>query len=214
MTTDKSQDLTLDKQIWRPSPDRDPRPKVTMWLCCLAIIALAAAGCGGSSGSKNASDEAPATAGGTKAGASAKGSVKLPAKGCGLLSDLAVTALLGGSPTSSSELRPPGVSPRGSVIGCIWRGAGGRQAGITLHQGPGSARDFAENTSGPAFQPVPGLGDKAMLQVTAGQEEGGIWVLKGDVGILVFGPLSGSTDGYAATLKQAAATILTHLGPA
>jgi hypothetical protein len=145
MTTYKSQDMTLDKQIWRPPPDRDPGPKVTMWLCCLAMIALAAAGCGGSSGSKNASDEAPATAGATKAGAPAKVSVKLPAKGCGLLSDVAVTALLGGSPTSSSELRPPGVSPPGSVIGCIWRGAGGRQAGITLHQGSTSARDFAEN---------------------------------------------------------------------
>jgi len=99
------------------------------------------------------------------------------------------------------------------VVGCIWRGAGGRQAGIILHQGSGSARDFADNTSGPAFQPVPGLGDKAMLQVAAGQEEGGIWVLKGDVDILVFGTLSGSADGYAATLRQAAATILTHLGP-
>jgi hypothetical protein len=213
MTTYTSQDTTLDKQIWRPPPDRDPGPKITMWLCCLAMIALAAAGCGGSSRFKNASEEAPATAGVTKAEASAKGSVKLPAQGCGLLSDVAVTALLGGSPASSSELRPPGVSPPGSVIGCIWRGAGGRQAGITLHQGSGSARDFAENTSGPAFQSVPGLGDKAMLQVTAGQEEGGIWVLKGDVEILVFGPLSGSADGYAATLKQAAATILTHLGP-
>ena len=184
-----------------------------MWLGSLAIIVLAAAGCGGSSGSKNASDEAPATAGGTKAAAFAKGSVKLPAKGCGLLSDLAVTALLGGSPASSSELRPPGVSPPDSVIGCIWRGAGGRQAGITLHQGSGSARDFADNTSGPGFRPVPGLGDKAMLQVAAGQEEGSIWVLKGDIDILVFGALSGSADGYAATLRQAAATTLTRLGP-
>jgi hypothetical protein len=99
------------------------------------------------------------------------------------------------------------------VVGCIWRGAGGRQAGIILHQGSGSARDFADNTSGPSFQPVPGLGDKAMLQVVAGQEEGGIEVLKGDVDILVFGTLSGSADGYAATLRQAAAMILTHLGP-
>ena len=88
-----------------------------------------------------------------------------------------------------------------------------RQAGITLHQGSGTARDFAENTSGPGFQPVPGLGDKAMLQVAAGQEEGSIWVLKGDVDILVFGSLSGSADADAATLRQAAATILTHLGP-
>jgi hypothetical protein len=205
--------MRLDKQIWGLPPDREPGPKVTMWLCCLAIIALAAAGCGRSSGSKNAADEAPATAGGAKAAASAQGGVKLPANGCGLLNDVAVTALLGGSPASSSELRPAGVSPPGSVIGCIWRGAGVRQAGITLHQSSGSARDFADNTSGPSFQPVPGLGDKAMLQVTAGQEEGGIWVLKGDVEILVFGPLSGSADGYAATLKQVAATILTHLGP-
>jgi hypothetical protein len=213
MTTHKGQDTRLDKQIWRPPPDRDAGPKVTMWLGCLAIIALAAAGCGGSSGSKNASDEVPATAGGARAGASAQGSVKLPATGCGLLSDAVVTALLGGSPASSRELRPPGVSPPDSVIGCTWRAAGGRQAGITLHQGSGSARNFAENTSGPAFQPVPGLGDKAMLQVTAGQEEGGIWVLKGNVEILVFGPPSGSADGYAATLRQAAAMILTHLGP-
>jgi len=167
-----------------------------MRLCSLAIIALVAAGCGGSSGSSGS-----------------KGSVKLPAKGCGLLSDAAVTALLGGSPVSSSEVRPPGVSPPGSVVGCIWRGAGVRQAGITLHQGSGTARDFAENTSGPGFQPVPGLGDKAMLQVAAGQEEGSIWVLKGDVDILVFGSLSGSADADAATLRQAAATILTHLGP-
>jgi hypothetical protein len=203
--------MTLNKQIWRPPPDRDPCPKVTMRLCWLAIIALAAAGCGGSSGSKTASGGVPA--GGAKAGASAKGSVKLPAKGCGLLSDVVVTALLGGSPTSSSELRPPGVSPPGSVVGCIWRGAGGSQAGIILHQGSGSARDFADNTSGPAFQPVPGLGDKAMLHVAAGQEEGSIELLKGDVDILVFGTLSGSADGYAATLRQAAATILTHLGP-
>jgi hypothetical protein len=166
---------------------------MTMRLCWLAIIALVAAGCGASSGSK--------------------GSVKLPAKGCGLLSDAVVTALLGGAPVSSSELRPPGVSPPDSVVGCIWRGAGVRQAGITLHQGPGSARDFAENTSGPGFQPVPGLGDKAMIQVAAGQEEGGIWVLKGDVEILVFGTLSGSVDADAATLRQAAATILTRLGP-
>jgi hypothetical protein len=164
-----------------------------MRLCWLAIIALVAAGCGGSSGPK--------------------GSVKLPAKGCGLLSDVEVTALLGGSPASSSELRPPGVSPPGSVVGCIWTGAGGRQAGITLHQGSSAARDFADNTSGPASQPVPGLGDKAMLQVVAGQEEGSISVLKGDVEILVFGTLHGSADDYAATLRQAAATILTHLGP-
>jgi hypothetical protein len=164
-----------------------------MRLCSLAIIALVAAGCGGPSGSK--------------------GSVKLPAKGCGLLSDVEVTALLGRSPASSGELRPPGVSPPGSVVGCIWTGAGGRQAGITLHQGPGAARDFADNTSGPASQPVPGLGDKAMLQVVAGQEEGSISVLKGDEEILVFGTLHGSADGYAATLRQAAATILTHLGP-
>ncbi len=88
-----------------------------------------------------------------------------------------------------------------------------RQAGITLHQGPTSAHNFAENTSGPGFQPVPGLGDKAMLQVAAGQEEGGIWILKGDIEILVFGTLSGSADADAATLRQAAATILTHLGP-
>jgi hypothetical protein len=52
-----------------------------------------------------------------------------------------------------------------------------------------------------------------MIQVAAGQEEGGIWVLKGDVEILVFGTLSGSVDADAATLRQAAATILTHLGP-
>jgi hypothetical protein len=182
------------------------------WLRWLAIIALVAAGCGGSGGSKTASGGAPTAAGGAKAGASAKGSVKLPAKGCGLLSDAIVTALLGGSPTSSTELRPPGTSP-GSVVGCTWRGAGGRQAGITLHQGSGSARDFADNTSGAAFRPVPGLADKAMLHVAAGQEEGSIWVLKGDVDILVFGTLSGSADGYAATLKQAAAAILTHLGP-
>jgi hypothetical protein len=51
-----------------------------------------------------------------------------------------------------------------------------------------------------------------MIQVAAGQEEGGIWVLKGDVEILVFGPMSGSADGYAATLRQAAAMMLTHLG--
>jgi hypothetical protein len=205
--------MTLGKQIWRPPPDRGHCSKVTMRLCWLAIIALAAAGCGVPSGSENTSDGAPAAAGAAKAGASDKGSVKLPAKGCGLLSDAAVTALLGGSPVSTSELRPPGVSPPGSVAGCIWRGAGVRQAGITLHQGPGSARDFAENTSGPGFQPVPGLGDKAMLQLAAGQEEGGIWVLKGDVEILVFGTLSGSADADAATLRQAAATILTHLGP-
>lgn len=161
-------------------------------LCLLAIIALAAAGCGGSS---------------------AKGSVKLPAKGCGLLSDDVVTALLGGPPTSTSELRPPGVTPPGSVVGCVWTRAGGHQAGITLHQGPSAASDFADNTSGPFSQPVPGLGDKAMIQVVAGQEEGSISVLKGDVEILVFGTLSGSADGYADTLKQAAAAILTHLGP-
>jgi len=183
------------------------------WLAIIAIIALAAAGCGGSGGSGTAPGGAPATAGGAEAGASAQGSVKLPAKGCGLLSDATVTALLGGSPSSSSELRPAGVSPPGSVAGCIWRGAGGRQAGITLHQSPGSARDFADNTSGPGFRPVPGLGDKAMLQVAAGQEEGSIWVLKGDIAILVFGTLSGPADGYAATLRQAAATTLTHLGP-
>ena len=58
---------------------------------------------------------------------------------------------------------------------------------------------------------MPGLGDKAMLQVAAGQEEGGIEVLKGDVDILVFGTLSGSADGYAATLRQAAAMVATHL---
>jgi len=84
---------------------------------------------------------------------------------------------------------------------------------VYLHQGSGSARDFADNTSGPGFRPVPGLGDKAMLQVAAGQEEGSIWVLKGDIDILVFGALSGSADGYAATLRQAAATTLTRLGP-
>jgi len=182
------------------------------WLRWLAIIALVAAGCGGSGGPKTASGGAPATADGATAGASVNGSVKLPATGCGLLSDVVVTALLGGSPTSSSELRPPGASP-GSVVGCTWRGAGVRQAGVIVHQGPGSARDFADNTSDPTFQPVPGLGDKAMLHVAAGGEEGSIWVLKGDVDILVFGTLSGSADGYAATLKQAAAAILTHLGP-
>ncbi len=171
MTTFKSPDITLGKQIWRPPPGRGRCSKVTMRLCWLAIIALAAAGCGVPSGSENTPDRAPAAAGGAKPGASDKGSVKLPAKGCGLLSDAVATALLGGSLISTSEFRPPRVSPPGSVVGCIWRGAGVRQAGVTLHQGPTSAHNFAENTSGPGFQPVPGLGDKAMLQVAAGQEE-------------------------------------------
>jgi hypothetical protein len=212
MTTYKRPDMALNRQKWRP-PDHVPGRQVTMRLCWLAIIALVAAGCGGSSGSEAAPGGAQATAGGAEAGASAKGSVKLPAQGCELLNDAAAVALLGGSPSSSGELRPAGVSPPGSVVGCIWRRAGGRQAGITLHQGPESARDFADNTSGPGFRSVPGLGDKAMLQVAAGQEEGGIWVLKGDIDILVFGTLTGSADGYAATLRQAAATTLTHLGP-
>jgi hypothetical protein len=205
--------MALSKQIRCTPPDHGRCRKVTMRLGWLAIIALVAAGCGRSSGFEPAPGGTPATAGGAAAGASAKGSVKLPAKGCGLLSGATVTALLGGSSPSSSELRPAGVSPPGSVVGCVWRGAGGRQAGIILHQSPGSARDFADNTSGPGFRPVPGLGDKAMLQVTAGQEEGGIWVLKGDIDILIFGTLSGPADGYAATLRQAAATTLTHLGP-
>lgn len=203
MATYESPDMTLSKRIRCTPPDHGLSRKVTMRFGWLAIIALLAAGCGGSSGFESAPGGTPA----------ANGSVKLPAKGCGLLSGATVTALLGGSSSSSSELRPAGVSPPGSVVGCIWRGAGGRQAGITLHQGSGSAQDFADNTSGPGFRPVPGLGDKAMLQVTAGQEEGGIWVLKGDIDILVFGTLSGSADGYAATLRQAAATTLTRLGP-
>ena len=206
MTSYESPDMALSKQVRCTPPDPGLCRKVMMRFGWLAIIALVAAGCGGSSGF----EPAP---GGTPAG---KGSVKLPAKGCGLLSDATVTALLGGSSSSSSELRPAGISPPGSVVGCIWRGAGGRQAGITLHQGPESARDFADNTSGPGFRSVPGLGDKAMLQVAAGQtsqEEGSIWVLKGDIAILVFGTLSGSADGYAAVLRQTAAAILPHLGP-
>ena len=203
MTTYESPDMTLSKRIRCTPPDHGLGRRVTMRFGWLAIIALVAAGCGRSSGFEPAPGGTPA----------AQGSVKLPAKGCGLLSGATVTALLGGSSSSSSELRPAGVSPPGSVVGCIWRGAGGRQAGITVHQGSGSARDFADNTSGPGFRPVPGLGDKAMLQVAAGQEEGSIWVLKGDIDILVFGALSGSADGYAATLRQAAATTLTRLGP-
>jgi hypothetical protein len=184
------------------------------WLAIIAATsALVAAGCGGSSGSKSASVGVPTPAGGAKAAASSKPSPKLPEKGCGLLSDTVVSALLGGSPTASSESRSPEGLPQGSVVGCTWMGAGGRQAGIVLHQSSSSARDFGDNTSGPGYQPVSGLGDQAMLHVATGQEEGAIEVLRGQADILVFGTLTASAGGYAATLKLAAAMILMHLGP-
>ena len=184
------------------------------WLAIIAVTAaLVAAGCGGSSGSKSTSVGATTT-GPANAAAPTKGSIKLPANVCGLLSDAVVATLLGASPTSSTETPFSGGRPKGSAVGCDWtQKTPGHQASIILHQSSSSGRDFADNTTGPGHQPVPGLGDKAMLSVVPGGEEASIEVLKGDVDILIVGTMSGSADSDAATLKQAAATILTHLGP-
>jgi hypothetical protein len=72
---------------------------------------------------------------------------------------------------------------------------------VVLHESARASSDFAENTSGPSYEPEPGLSDKAMVHV-AGGGKGSIEVLKVNVDILILGTRSGSDSEYAETLKS------------
>jgi hypothetical protein len=113
---------------------------------------------------------------------------------------------------SRSTRCPPTFSSEGHQarwIGCTWPAAGARKVPIggtvprevklILSQGPSSARIFDEANTGPGSQPVPGLGDKAMLHLAAGGDEGSIDVVEGDVWILIV--TSGSAADDAAILR-------------